>query len=82
MLMPTVPLEIQLKDEEFKWKRIENQCKMLKEDCWRTDAIPANTIVAIRLKGNHVVFIEFGVDKRIDEVVESPLVALGWFPIE
>jgi hypothetical protein len=78
----TVPDEVIRKDEEFKFMRIEKQLKQLPWTSWRIDAIPACTLVGIKLNNKQIVFIEFGVDIRLEEVVESPLEALGWFPIE
>lgn len=82
MIALKVPEEVIRKDDEFKFKRIENQLKQLPEDCWRTDAIPCNTLAGIKLNSGMIVILKFGVDMRIEEVGEFPHSGAGWFPIE
>lgn len=81
MITLKVPDEVIRKDDEFKFKRIELQLAQLPMKCWRQDAIPANETVGIKLHTGDIVFIQFGVDKRIEEVEDSSQAVLGWYPI-
>ena len=81
MITLKVPDEVLRKDEESKYKRIETDLLQLPMKCWRQDAIPANETVGIKLHTGDIVFIQFGVDKRIEEVEDSSQAILGWYPV-